>query len=65
MINPSTKYGVVVFAAIFFVGWSTGMGGSFWPNFIFSILMGLLASVLFLLVQKYAGSSGTPSDDGK
>lgn len=65
MINQATKYGLVVFAAIFFVGWSTGMGGSFWPNLVFSVLMGLLASVCFQLVQKYAGRSGAPTDDGK
>lgn len=48
-------YGLVVFAAIFFVGWSTGMGGSFLPNFIFSALMGGLAGGLYALATKYAG----------
>jgi hypothetical protein len=65
MMNSATKYGLVVFAAIFFVGWSTGMGGLFWPNLIFSILMGVLAGLCFLLVQKFAGRSGATSDDGK
>ncbi len=48
-------YGVVVFAAIFFVGWITGMGGSFLPNLVFSILMGFLAEFCFWLVQRYSG----------
>ena len=48
-------YGVVVFAAIFFVGWITGMGGSFLPNLVFSILMGFLAVFCFWLVQRYSG----------
>jgi hypothetical protein len=65
MMNSATKYGLIVFASIFFVGWSTGMGGSFWPNLIFSILMGMLAGILFLLVQKFAGRSGASSNDGK
>ena len=39
-------YGAVVFAAIFFVGWITGMGGSFWPNLAFSLLMGVLGAAL-------------------
>ena len=48
-------YGAVVFAAIFFVGWITGMGGSFLPNLVFSILMGFLAAFCFWLVQRYSG----------
>ena len=53
MKEPVT-YGVVVFAAVAFVGWSTGMGGGLLPNLGFSALMGILAGVLFALVQKYA-----------
>ena len=45
-------YGLVVFASVFFVGWSTGMGGSFGPNIIFSALMGRLAGGLFALIRK-------------
>ena len=64
MTNDPLKYGLVVFAAIFFVGWSTGMGGSFLPNLGFSILMGILAGGCFLLVQKYTSRSDAPKDDG-
>ena len=46
----AVTYGLIVFAAIWFVGWSTGMGGSFLPNLIFSVLMGLLALFLVTLV---------------
>ena len=48
-------YGLVVAAAIFFVGWSTGMGGSFVPNLIFSAVMGIFAGVLFTAAKRYAG----------
>ena len=53
-LSQAKKYGLVVFAAIFAVGFITGMGGSFLPNLIFSALMGLLAGVLYSLAQKYA-----------
>lgn len=43
-------YGAVVFVAIFFVGWITGLGGSFLPNLGFSFLMGLLAAVALRLI---------------
>ena len=46
-------YGLVVFAAIFFVGWITGMGGSFGPNLGFSVLMGVFAAVLMALIKRY------------
>ena len=45
-------YGTVVFVAIFFVGLVTGMGGSFLPNLIFSILAGVFAAFCFSLVTK-------------
>lgn len=48
-------YGAVVAAAIFFVGWSTGMGGSFWPNLGFSLLMGVFAGVLFVFAKRMTG----------
>ena len=54
-LTDPVKYGLIVFAAIFFVGWSTGMGGSFVPNLVFSILMGLLAGGLFAIVKKRFG----------
>ena len=54
MNRQPITYGAVVFAAIFFVGWITGMGGSPLPNFLFSLAMGVLAAVCFVLVQKYA-----------
>ena len=48
-------YGLVVFVAIFIVGWVTGMGGSFWPNLIFSVLMGFLAGGCFVAARKLGG----------
>ncbi len=50
-------YGLVVFGAIFFVGWITGMGGPFVPNLVFSFLMGALAAVCFWLVTKFGKKS--------
>ena len=49
------KYGLVVFVAIFFVGFTTGMGGSFIPNLGFSVLMGFLAAYLYKALKKYSG----------
>lgn len=49
------KYGIAVFFAIFFVGWSTGMGGSFLPNFGFSVVMGVLATFLFRALKRLSG----------
>lgn len=51
--KKSLIYGLVVFAAVFFVGWSTGMGGSTGPNLAFSLLMGLFAAACFWLVMKF------------
>jgi predicted benzoate:H+ symporter BenE len=56
--RDAITYGAVAAIAIFFVGWTTGMGGSLLPNIIFSIAMGVLAAVLFTLVKKY----GKPKD---
>ena len=50
-------YGLCAAAAVFFVGWSTGMGGALGPNLGFSALMGVFAGALFLLVKRYAGRS--------
>lgn len=55
MNRQPLTYGAVVSAVIFFVGWITGMGGSFLPNLGFSVLMGILAAVCFWLVQRFAG----------
>ncbi len=55
MTRQPLIYGLVVFGSIFFVGWITGMGGSFLPNLVFSAAMGLLAWGLYTLVQKYSG----------
>lgn len=51
----AVRYGLVVAAAIFGVGWITGMGGSFLPNLGFSVLMGILAGGLFLAAAKWSG----------
>ena len=57
MTRQPIIYGAVVFAAIFFVGWITGMGGSFLPNLGFSALMGVFAGAIFFFLQrKFRGS---------
>ncbi len=55
MARKALIYGAVVFGAIWFVGWSTGMGGSFLPNLVFSLLMGALAAGCYWLIAKNAG----------
>ena len=49
------KYGVVVFIAVWFAGWSTGMGGSWLPNVVFSLLMGVFAAFCFRFVTRKPG----------
>ncbi len=49
-------YGAVAAVAVFFIGWTTGMGGTFLANLIFSILMGVFAAAMFVLVKKYGKS---------
>ena len=51
--RQSTIYGAVVGVVIFFVGWSTGLGGSVLPNFIFSVLMGILAMIIIRIFTKF------------
>ena len=53
MTRQTLIYGATVFGAIFFVGWITGMGGSFVPNLLFGLAMGVLAAICFALVQRY------------
>ncbi len=48
MAGKSLIYGTIVF-----VGWITGMGGSFLPNLFFSILMGAFAAICFVVVTKF------------
>lgn len=48
-------YGLVVFVCVWFVGWSTGMGGGLIANILFSALMGVLAAGLFILAKKFVG----------
>jgi hypothetical protein len=52
--KQSILYGAVVGVVIFFVGWSTGLGGSLMPNFIFSVVMGILAMVVIRIFTKFA-----------
>ena len=47
-------YGLVVFVAIFLIGWITGMGGSFVPNLIFSAVMGAFAGGCFWAAKRFA-----------
>ena len=51
--RQSIIYGAVVGVVIFFVGWSTGLGGSILPNFIFSVLMGILAMIIIRIFTKF------------
>ena len=51
--RQSIIYGAVVGVVIFFVGWSTGLGGSVLPNFIFSVLMGILAMIIIRIFIKF------------
>ena len=51
--RQSMIYGAVVGVVIFFVGWSTGLGGSVLPNFIFSVLMGILAMIIIRIFTKF------------
>ena len=51
--KQSIIYGAVVGVVIFFVGWSTGLGGSVLPNFIFSVLMGILAMIVVRIFTKF------------
>ncbi len=46
-------YGTVTAGVIFFIGWSTGMGGSILPNVGFSVLMGVFAGILYWLILNY------------
>ena len=52
--KQSILYGAVVGVVIFFVGWSTGLGGSLMPNFIFAVVMGILAMVVIRIFTKFA-----------
>ena len=52
MTRQPIIYGATVFAAVFFVGWITGMGGSFLPNLGFSVLMGVFAGGIFFFLQR-------------
>ena len=56
-MKQAAIYGAVVTVAIFFVGWSTGMGGSILPNLLFSVLMGVFAAFCFV-GAKWLGGRG-------
>ena len=45
-------YGCVVAVAVFFVGYTTGMGGSLVPNLVFSALMGVFAGAMFFFIKR-------------
>lgn len=52
MFFAALRYGFITFAAIFFVGFITGMGGSFIPNLVFSLFMGVFGGVCYLGAHK-------------
>jgi hypothetical protein len=54
-LGQNIIYGIIVTLAVFFIGWTTGMGGDLVPNLIFSILMGVLGFVvirIFVMLSK-------------
>lgn len=55
-MKQAVSYGCVVFGAVFFVGWVTGLGGSLLPNLGFSLLMGALAAGLYFVMRARFGS---------
>ena len=55
MIPQPVTYGLVVFAAVFFVGWVTGMGGDFGPNLAFSAGVGVFGGVCFVIAKRIGG----------
>lgn len=57
-MSPAIKYGAVTGAVIFLVGWITGLGGSFVPNLVFSVLMGIFAGVCFVVATRLGGRGG-------
>ena len=50
------KYGLAVWFAVLFGGQTTGMGGAFLPNFIFAILMGVMAALMFRYITRNKSS---------
>ncbi len=50
------KYGFAVFFAVLFGGQTTGMGGPFLINFVFSILMGAMAALMFRYITRNKSS---------
>ncbi len=55
MTRQSMIYGVITGAVVIFVGGITGMGGSFWPNLLFGLAMGLFAAVCFGFALRIGG----------
>lgn len=55
MNRQALTYGLVMAGAVFFVGLITGMGGSILPNLLFSLLMGGLAIVCYLVATRFSG----------
>ena len=53
-LRQAVIYGIIMFLALFLVGWITGLGGSFGPNLAFSALMGLLAGACFWVIKRRA-----------
>lgn len=58
MRRQAMIYGGVAFLAVFFVGWSTGMGGSLLPNLLFSLAMGALAAGCYVLAVRLGQKGG-------
>ena len=63
-LRQAAIYGVTTAGVVFFIGWTTGMGGSLVPNIGFSVLMGAFAALLFTLVVKYVRPGRGQSGDG-
>ena len=52
MMRQAAIYGAVAAVAVFLVGWITGMGGSFLPNLIFSLCIGVFAAICYAIAVR-------------
>lgn len=56
-MHPAIKYGAAAGAAVWFIGWITGLGGAFMTNLAFSCAMGAFASLCYLGALWLSGRS--------
>lgn len=63
MMRQAAIYGAAVAAAVFFIGWTTGMGGPLPGNLVFSLAMGVFGGALFVWVKKRTERGGERIDE--